>query len=311
MNKIFQKIKLEFFYIRQMLKRRFPLRYWSAYVKNRYFGLGLLKRMEPWRTDGHDDFEVHVLAPKSGLWMLAWSLKSFLYHSDLAPSIVVHSDWSIDPVSVKMFESKFSNLKVILRKDGDRMIQEMPDVPEKIKKYRMAKAFPIMELTDIYLLSKTNTVMLLDFDILFYKKPQEIVDFVQGRLTIDALSTRYSKGTPLNVKEEYAVQHKLIERGAPQVISGIIIFHKHALPLNRLIEYFDNTLDPASDFIEQAGWGSLLAQSNFQWLDEARYPVKGMSETAVCKHFTSPRRFELYAYGIDLVRKNINHGTHR
>jgi hypothetical protein len=301
-----KKLKLELFYWRQMIHRRFPLRYFLSYIKNRYFGYHLLKNAKAWRSDRKDDFELHVLAPKSGLWMLYWNLRSFMYFSGLAPKIFIHSDGTIDEKAAGLFESKFSNLKVIARKDADRIIDEMPDVPDSIKKYRYGRNILILLLTDIYLLSKTEKVMLLDFDILFFDRPLEIIDFMQDRSSHDVLSTRFSKGSDLFMKDEYLKKYDLIQKGAHEVISGIITYKKKALPMERFIEYFENTLDPENHFIEQAGWASLVCQSDFTWLDEVRYPVKGLPAEAVCKHFTTPRRFELYAYGIEDLKKKLN-----
>ncbi len=305
-KKLFLGLKLEFFYIRRMINRGFPPQYWVNYVKNRYFGSFLLKHMPRLEFEQTDDFELHVLINKSGLWMLTWALRSFLYHSGLTPKIVIHSDGTIDPATARMFESKFANLRVILKDDADRIINDRTDIPEKIKQYRMTKPFPIMELTDIFLLSNSEKVMLLDGDILFFDTPQEIVDFVQNRSPYDVLSTHFAKGSPLFLDEEYVRQYKLIEKGAANVISGIIIYNRQKLPLHKFLEYFDHTLDTYSYFIEQAGWGSMICQTNFVWLSEERYPVKGFPrEKTVAKHFTTPRRHELYAYGIDQVRRKI------
>jgi len=304
---MFKKLKIEIFYLRQMILRYgFSPRYYLKYFKNKFLGAYFLKNLSKFESNKLDNFELHVLSQKSGLWMLAWALRSFLYHSGLSPKIIIHSDGTIDAQTARMFESKFSNLQVILKEDGDRIINERKDIPDTIKKYRMAKPFPIMELTDIYLLSNSDNVMLLDSDILFYKRPDEIIDFIQDKTNYDAIATCFSKGSDLNVNAEYANKYNLIEKGARKLISGIIVYKKEKLPLERFIEYFENTLDPANPFIEQAGWASLICQTNFKYLDEERYPVRGMPDQAVCKHYTSPRRHEVYADGIDKVRNIVD-----
>lgn len=302
---MFKKIKLELFYWGQMFHRKFPPRFFFNYIRNRYFGYSLLKKAKPFQAGKKDDFELHILAPKSGLWMLYWNLRSFLHFSGLAPEIFVHSDGTIDDDSARLFESKFSNLKVIDRKEADQVIDAMSEVPEFIRKYRYGRNILILLFTDIYLLSKKEKVMLLDFDFLFFDKPTEVIGFMTGHSPYDVLSTRFSKGSELFLKEEYLKKHDLIRKGAAELISGIITYKKQALPMDRFIEYFENTLDPENHFIEQAGWASLVCQANFSWLDEKRYPVKGLPPEAVCKHFTTPRRFELYAYGIEELSKKI------
>lgn len=269
----------------------------------------LLKKMPRWKSDHSDDFELHVLTQKSGLSMLAWGLRSFLFHSGLCPRMIIHSDGTIDEATARMFESKFDNLKVLLRKDADRIIDNRSDIPEKIKKYRYGSNILILELTDIFLLATSKNVMLLDNDILFFQYPKEIVDFVQGKSSYDALSTYtegLQKGQLESIDPAFIKKYDLENKKAAHLISGIIVYQREKLKLEKFIEYFDHTLDPENHFVEQAGWASLITQLNFKFLEEARYPVKGMPKESVCKHFTTPRRFELYAYGIDEVRKRIS-----
>jgi len=157
-----------------------------------------------------DDFEVHVLSQKQGLWMAYWAIRSFMQTSGLCPKIVLHDDGTIDRKTALLFESKFTNIKVIMREDADRLIGEMPDVPEKIKRYRMGSNILILLFTDIFLLSNAKTVMLLDSDILFYQKPQEIIDFVNGVSKTQVLTTLSNKQCPLDVDDVYARKYRLI-----------------------------------------------------------------------------------------------------
>jgi hypothetical protein len=53
-----------------------------------------------------------------------------------------------------------------------------------------------------------------------------------------------------------------------------------------------------------SGWVSLIAQTNFLILPLDKYVIKGKPEGGIIsKHFTGPRRHEMYAYGIDKVRE--------
>jgi hypothetical protein len=50
----------------------------------------------------------------------------------------------------------------------------------------------------------------------------------------------------------------------------------------------------------------LVAQTDFRFLPAERYVIRGgIGPGTVTKHFTSPRRFEMFAWGIDLVRSRI------
>ncbi len=146
----------------------------------------------------------------------------------------------------------------------------------------------------------------MDSDILFFDKPQEIIDFVHNGSSHDAMATYFDKGSPLFLDEGYIQKYELLKRGAPHLISGIIVYQRDKLPLRQFVEYFEHTLDFENYFIEQAGWASLICQTNFAWLSPNRYPVKGfLEDETVAKHFTTPRRYQLYAHGINQVKKQI------
>ncbi len=235
--------------------------------------------------------------------MLYWNLRSFLQFSGLAPEIVIHDDGSIDEASARLFESKFSNLVVLRRAEADQRIAALADVPPRVMAARDGANIMALAFTDPFLLAQHSVEMVMDNDLLFFAPPREIIDFVRGHIGKQALATHFKKGTDLGVRSEYAVRHLRIEREADKLISGIVIFRPRAFTRNQFDEYFENVLDLNGHTVEQSGWASLFAQTDSGWLDERRYPVKGMpAEETVCKHFTTPRRYELYAYGIDHVR---------
>jgi len=302
---MWKKIKFEIFFIRKLLKQGYGPRGFYNYFKNKFFGLYLLNKLPRYGSSRNDDFEIHVLTQKSGLWMLVWALRSFLYFSRLNPRIVVHDDGSIDAKTARLFESKFTNLEVLRRREADNLIAARKDIPIHIKKYRQGKNVMILALLDHLLLSKTNKIMVMDNDILFFDYPEEVVDFVKKKSQYDSLIL-CSKASPLTVDEAYLQKYNLREKRAERLNSGLVLINKEKMGLNKLIEYFQHTLDTEGHFIEQAGWSCLVAQTNFNFFPEDKYIVKGgVKNGVILKHFTSPRRHEMFAEGIDKVRKKL------
>lgn len=275
------------------------------YFKNKFFWRNLLKDMPKYRCFPKDDFELHILSQKQDIWGAIWTAVSFIYFSGLCPNIIIHSDGSIDNETAKLVESKFNNLRVLLKKEADAIISKM-DIPEIIKKIRNNKNKLIIKLIDVFLLSSSDKVMLLDGDILFFSRPDEIIDFIEEKSDYDALISQAKSTYPLSLDDNYIKKYNLFERGANKMNSGIFIYKKDKISLEKLVEYFHHTLEPEGYFIEMAGWSALISQTNFSFLPQDRYIIKGpVSDNVVAKHFTSPRRHELFAYGIDLVRKKI------
>lgn len=303
---MFKRLKLELFYIKRLLQEGYGPSYWWPYFKNRFFGDILASRVPPVSCKPRSDFAVHILSQKHALWMLIWVIKSFLYYSKLCPQIIIHDEGSFDAKTVKLLESKFSNLKIVTRQEADRKIMSRTDLTDAFKKYRNAGNNILLKLTDIILLSEAKKIMVLDNDILFLGTPTEIIDFVEGRSLYDALITEGSRMN-IGIKDDYAAKYKIYEQKADFVNTGIVLFNKEVFSVKKLFEYFDNTLlDPHDYFIEAAGYSCLLAQCNFGLLPGDKYKVKGIpQDNDVIKHFTSARRYELYAYGIDMIRKKI------
>lgn len=306
--KIFVTIKRELFYVRKMIQWRYGFRQWYRYIRNKFFPLQLLRRMKPISCKSSDDFEVHILTPKSGLWMTYWTIRSFLYHSGLCPRVVVHDDGTIDEEAARMFESKFSNVRILLREDADRKFYSDPDIPEIVKGYRKkCKNTLLLMFVDHFFLSSSYRVLVLDNDILFYDYPTEIVEFVRGESGVDTIYSAYENGrNPLDVDEAYQKRYANILDDASRLNSGLMIFDKSKIDVQRIAEYFEYVTKPDGHFIEQAGWGMILSQVSHAFFPEERYKVRGgIGSPAVVKHFTNPRRHEMFAYGIDETRKRM------
>ena len=144
-------------------------------------------------------------------------------------------------------------------------------------------------------------------DVLFFKRPQEIINFVEGKTSYDAIASKCDGVMSLGVDDYYTSKYKLIEKEANRVNADLILFNKNSFNLDGIAEYFEHTLmDENYYFMEMAGFASIMAQGNLGFLPIDKYQIKGkVRQDTVMKHFTSPRRHEFYAYGIDLARKNM------
>ena len=306
---LISKIKEELFFARKMIQYRYGPRCWYRYIKNKFFPVFLTRRVQPISIPVNCDFEWHIMTPKRGLWMTYWAIRSFLYQSNLCPKIIVHDDGTIDEATARMFESKFSNVKILRRLDADKFFDTTSNIPNIIKRARKSKCFFILTFLDHFFLSNSSKVMITDNDVLFFGKPQEIIDFMLGASKIDAM---YFVGegegrNALPVDSLYKKKYADILDDAARLNSGLIIFNKSKIKLESMVEYFEHATDFDHHLIEQSGWGMILSQIPHAFFPEATYKFRGGVEFPVIfKHFTSPRRHEMFAYGIDKVRQQIN-----
>lgn len=241
--------------------------------------------------------------------MAYWAVRSLVHHSGLSPRIVIHDDGTIDERTALMFESKLSNAHVLRRAEADRRFYNDPNIPDIVKRHRReCTNIYLLMFVDHFFLSAARNVIVVDNDILFYNRPTEIVEFVKGKSrAVDAIYSAYGGGrNPLDVDEEYKQKYLAISDDASRLNSGLMIFDKSKIAIPWIIEYFEHTTNPHGHLIEQTGWGFVLSQVPHAFFPENRYRLWGTPDPeAVCKHFTTPRRHEMYAYGIDEARKRI------
>lgn len=305
---MFKRIKRELFYIREIFRYKYSFISLINYLKNRFFGSFFLEDIKKFNCQMDNDFELHTLCQKRDTPMLTWSLSSFLHHSGLCPKIVVHDDGTLTGESAGFLKNKFSNLEVVFRAEADEIINNMPGLSEKLIEYRKLGHNLILKLVDIYLLSKSSVIMVLDSDVLFFNTPEEIINFiVNNENNYDSLISTHDGSYDLRVSDNYLASYDLVNKKASYMNSGIILFKKDKLTIDKLLEYFDNCLrEPADYFVEMAGWGSIIAQTRYHLLPLDKYIIKGKTKTdTIAKHFTGPRRHEFYIYGIDMVKRGI------
>ena len=300
-------IKEELFFIKETIRYGYG---WSGVLKyliNKFWNSGAIYNLKLPDYKLIDGVEIHMLCRKKDSDMLAWSLTSFINQSGICPKIVVHDDGSFDKNTVNKLESKFPELKVLSLEKADRLINNMTGLSSRLLEYRSNGHKLIHKLIDVFLLSQSEKVMVIDSDILFFSYPQEILEFICGNSDYDSLITKNSGSYDLELLESYFRKHDILRGSADYMNSGLILYKKNKIELDKLLEYFENTQRMPSDYlVEMSGWACLIAQTKFMFLPPDRYPIKGkLSQNVVMKHFTNPRRHEFYIYGIDMVREEI------
>ena len=300
-------IKENLFFIKETLRYGYGWRGVLKYLINKSWNSKAIYNLKLPSYKLVDGVEIHTLCQRKDSNMLAWSLASFINKSGICPKVVVHDDGSFDRDTADKLEYNFPELRVLFLKKADELINNMTGLSPKLLEYRNRGHKLIYKLIDIFLLSRSEKVMVLDSDVLFFNYPQEILEFINDGNNYDSLISKHDGTYDLKLSENYLKKYDILKNGADTMNSGIILYKKNKIGLNKLLEYFENTQWAPDDyFVEMAGWACLIAQTKFRFLTKEKYIVKGRPETnTIAKHFTSPRRHEFYIYGIDMVRKNL------
>jgi len=299
-----KRIRKEAFFIKKLFSQRYEMTFYFNYFKNKFFGATLLARLPSYKCNVDSKLSLHILCQEEDVGMIEWSVRSFLEHTGLCPRIIIHDDGTMTKKSALLLEKRFSNLRVLFKKDALRALSENPGFKGIIKKFSEGGHKVLIQLIDIFLLSDTEKVILMDGDVLFFKQPQELIDFVNGRYPYDAMVSWQNGNYDLVINDEYSKKYSVRERKAPEMNPGLIVYNKSSISLDKLVEFLNNTKRNYNDyFLAMTGWACLLSQSNYKFFSEDKYIIKGRpTGETVMKHFTNPRRHEFFGYGIDLSR---------
>ncbi len=305
------QIKKELYYAKKIIKE-LTFSQKVEYFKNRMLGPSLLAKTSPFLKKGQPVYELHVLCQKSDVWMLTWSLKSLLFHSTLTPKVIIHNDGSLDQFACYHLKRIFSNIRIISRQEADATV--LPKIPKtsKLYKYRSEGHPLLLDLIDPIIYAENDKLVVLNSDILFFKTPREVDDFIINQSDTDVLVSRQPKSYVMAISSDYVNKHSLIQKEAGYINCGITLLNRKAISLEDSVDFFEHCLLPIKDYLVEAmGWVALVGKTNFKFLPDDTYHIKGMlHENTIAKHFTSGRRHELYGYGIAHVQSQIENIRH-
>lgn len=145
----------------------------------------------PYVTGGDlPHFEVHVLFGHNHVGMTLWCIKSLLHHSGLKLSIVLHEDGTLTDPDAALLEKHLANVRIVRKAEADALMREKLAGFPHCSDYRFSPqetsdhrgtAYNMhifaLRLFDFNLISKASKILVLDCDVLFFRKPAEILEW--------------------------------------------------------------------------------------------------------------------------------------
>ncbi len=138
-------------------------------------------RTKPMVCDMEGRFEIHTLACEQDLLIALWSLKTFYHFCEIRPRLVIYDDGSLSKAAISIFSEHFLNCQIIRR---NRFHQDMEDF---LKAHRMSLEYSKIEsfycalkLFGPMYYTKSECVLYLDSDVLFFQKPSEMLKFIEN-----------------------------------------------------------------------------------------------------------------------------------
>lgn len=248
--------------------------------------------------------EVHQLLGHRHVGMGLWSLKSLVRAADAELGVVIHDDGSLTPADMALMRAQLPGVRIIARAEADALVREQLAAYPACSRFRFGEVMVtnhrgqsynmfIMALIlfDMNLLTPADKIIILDADVLFFRRPDLIADWARD---------------PANARTLYSVEAYKPKREAngslsfgPKVArtlnSGLLCFSKSALYDLAAIEAWvggNPDLMYTSPVFEQLCYSALIKpRADSVELDPALYGFNYTTPDSIATHFGIKRGF--------------------
>ena len=251
--------------------------------KELYYKFRSVHLTKPLRCNPNSRTELHALTCHNHLFMYITAVKSLLrFVSDVA--LVVHDDGSLTAKDIARIKHHVEGIKVIRRRDADRITRELLGPFPKTRNYRAAITNSL-ELTDHALFAGREKLLIINSDVLFLQRPDEVIQWMAS-----------DNGEVICVYEE-----------EPRHQAAFLARARSSFPAHvtlALVGLYKDIVDPAEteELLNYAGpshesWylgqnalaaliGRKIEPNKLRFLDQRLYQASGVfTEGAVFRHY--------------------------
>jgi len=258
-----------------------------------------------------EDVEIHMLICKKDLLLAINNFKSLQKFDEFAVMpVYLHDDGSLNDDDVELLNGVVKNINVIRRSDADKEIIQYISEYSNCVNYRLVKnninLWHKIKLFDYYYFSKTKKILGLDTDLLFMRKPDNMIRYIieDQAFYFPDIQSAYCFNEP---KEEVSV----IEN----VNTGVIYipdesYYSIGNIENALKNLLKNGINYFPSWIEQSAFAHMFfADGRYKSLDLDKYGIPYFQNIDIskieCLHFVSyPAVRETYQSYIDYLSLN-------
>ena len=289
-----------------LLKRDFR-RGWKA---SRHF-YKTLPRIEQWtcslpERSNAPTVPVHVLTGAEDWRLAAWMLASFFDATERRWPVVLHDDGTLPSEARGTLARLFPGTRFISRQEADAAMLPFLKAYPFCETYRASHALAL-KIFDVPHFATGDQFLLLDSDVLFFRYPHEIIDWVKtgaGECWFNADVAESALLSASEAKEELGVTLW------PKVNSGLCLLSKAAVDY----DFCDRALAQTSILrghvwrVEQTLFALCASKHGKGGLLPKEYEVslgRHGAEDAVARHYVGAVRDRFYGEGLERVAKSL------
>ncbi|MEO8353678.1 MAG: hypothetical protein ABI680_18275 [Chthoniobacteraceae bacterium] len=261
----------------------------------------------PYWGEAPANVPIHVLTGENDWRMAAWMLASFFRFTESAWPIVFHDDGTLSSDARRSLENLFEHSSTISRAEADAKMNRVLRAYPYCHEYRLGNPLGL-RIFDTACFEPAERYLVLDSDVLFFQRPDEIMDWADDPFALGCWFNRdareFSNVSDFEAREELGVSLW------PRVDSGIGLIHRPVIDLAFCDRALATTaiLRGAEDRIEQTLFALCASRGGPGGLLPNTYEVslKGRaSPDAVSRHYVPAVRNRYFTEGLKLLREPV------
>jgi hypothetical protein len=288
------------------LLRRDWQRGFSATWHDRVTSRRILDWRNPYADEPAQGIPVHVLTGRDD-WLLAcWMLASWFHTTQRNWRVIIHDDGHLPPEARPAFEKIAPGVQGVSAGEADRAVLDALAGHPACRDYRLAHPLA-RKIFDIPTLTSAERFIILDSDVLFFRKPEAILQWCERSTDECWFNEDVKESLPISYKE---AREKLGIDIWPRVNSGLCLMDRAAINLDlcerALLE--TSLLKGHIWLVEQSLFAICASARGRGGLLPPEYEVSLAAKArpdAVARHYVGAVRQRFYGDGIGRVKGEL------
>lgn len=282
----------------------------NAYRRRRLWKAAL--RLPPVVTDPvleDGAVEVHLVCCQSDYLCALWSLKTFYRTSRARFPLVVHMNGRMSALARRRLRRHLPHARLIGPAEADATVNGWLSSHgyRRLLEARSQNPF-FVKLIDVHVLSRARRVMLLDSDVLFFARPEELLAAAEAPTGVVDCFQR-DAATTYNLQVDEAMRDLGIPL-VPAINTGIAVLDRATVDLARCEQLMGHpAVARSTGWIEQTLYALVASEKRRVQHLPASYLVslapKEDLTTLVARHYAGPSRRHLTEEGLPFVLGQI------
>jgi hypothetical protein len=251
-----------------------------------------------------DTCEVHSLVSSRDFLNLFWSLKSFYYSSNSHYRLCIHDDGSLTEWHASKLRKHFPNATIVMRHEADKVVPPLLVNFPRLASFRRNNPFAL-RLTDYPVFAKSQQILQLDTDVLFFYRPDYLLSQIESPREIRCFANR-DIASAYNIDSQTAREALGIEI-IPRLNAGLALLQLSIYAPAWLEEFLSiDCIHSDTWLIEQTLTALSASRAGVDLLPEQYdVDVSNATSTGPCRHYVGQIRHRFYEEGVRRLATGI------